>query len=305
MMVNIPVDLLTIIRELREDRMAMIQTSEQYKYAWAVSVELGRRAVQGTAGADLPRPSAVVCVASKDSDASTGLRADPHWELHASSDTVNVFSLVIGAPAVPPRGPRTLTVPASATPTSSTPASSTPSTPVPPPRALAVPASDARASALDTTAVASSPADVTPVTSVSSTPSTQPQSSPEIRRKLSVKPLKLQTWFRTGQSRMQVDELLHSAPEGMFIVRESTQTGCYALSVVHSGAVVHMLIIPVIKNTTPMFKLGSDGDLFFPTVAALVEYYTTHPYAHNDTTGEDFQLINSTASRRVSSQSFV
>jgi hypothetical protein len=242
------VNTLAIVREIREDRMAMVQHLEQYEFAYSVILKYAAREVATRTA------SGVFTTIPAGSPLLEAHRQDPQWKHVQATETHHIFTLDVSSRDTMPRQQSE----------------------------ASVAAFEARE---DEEAVLSP--------------------SPELRRKMMSLPLEQQPWFRTGLSRQQVDELLHDAPEGMFVVRESTQASCYALSVVHSGAIAHMLIVPHINGTIRTYQLGRLGDEQFPSVAELVRYYQTNNYARNDVTGKGFRLMNVDMSRRVSQQSFV
>ncbi len=106
--------------------------------------------------------------------------------------------------------------------------------------------------------------------------------SPMMRRKIQTLPLSHQPWFRSGLSRSQVDETLHDAAPGTFLVRDSSQPGSYALSVKEAGPhIAHLLIVPVTVSAVTRYKLGEAGERLFDTVPDLIRHFVEHPYAPN------------------------
>ncbi|EGD78356.1 hypothetical protein PTSG_09422 [Salpingoeca rosetta] len=98
--------------------------------------------------------------------------------------------------------------------------------------------------------------------------------------------LKKQPWFRAAPygRREAVDEL-QAAPVGTFVVRPSSDTGKYAISVKRkNGNVDHMLILPSWggpDSTAPgqtQYRIGTYSSALFNTVPKLIAYYVVHPY---------------------------
>lgn len=110
--------------------------------------------------------------------------------------------------------------------------------------------------------------------------------SPEMRRKLSLKPLEKQAWFRKKFSRQQVIEVLEDALPGTFLVRESSQVGLYAISIQQGGHISNVLCIPEMRKGQTMYKFGDKGDVLFHTIAEMVEYFKKNPYTQSEATGD-------------------
>jgi hypothetical protein len=222
------VDLLRIVKELREDRMAMVQHSAQFKFAWQAVVDYSRKYRQQN------RPSVIVSVddykmARNKSWRRTTLKGQPVYAL-ADDDAARMHK-------------------------------------------------DSHDKSTVEFLEAEQPA--------------SSSSSPDVRRRLMQAPLESQPWFRTGMSRQQVDEILVGAPEGTFVVRESsrrTANAPYALSVVHSGAVVHLSVFESAEKRGKQYTISREGGDKFPTIQELVLYFTTSPYAINESTGRKFLL---------------
>eukprot|EP00048_Salpingoeca_helianthica_P020789 m.8525 g.8525 ORF g.8525 m.8525 type:complete len:637 (+) comp5240_c0_seq1:233-2143(+) len=241
-----PVDMVSIVAGLREDRMSMVQHSLQYKFAIQACLLYARHyhpfAARGvTIKWTVPHGSASEAL----------LLSDTAWVLHNRAAQETVFELPDTTPAL-------------------------------------------RRDARDRSA--EGPDNAAPI-------APKGTASPEVRRRLSCEPLTTQPWFRTGLTRPQVDELLHDAPEGMFVVRESRERGCYALSVVHHKNIAHMLIVPIGKQ----YRLGrTDTDQpLFDTIPALVQHYVSNPYAFNSVTGEQYRLLDRGFARMLSNESVV
>lgn len=116
--------------------------------------------------------------------------------------------------------------------------------------------------------------------------------SPEMRKKMTLKPLQKQSWFRSKFSRDQVYELLTDAPVGTFICRESSQKGMFAISVQQGGYISNVLCMPE-QGRDPqsgqvmqMFKFGDNGDILFPTIPLMIEHFMVNPYTQHPKTGE-------------------
>jgi len=116
--------------------------------------------------------------------------------------------------------------------------------------------------------------------------------SPEMRKKMTLKPLQKQGWFRSKFSRDQVNELLTDAPVGTFICRESSQKGMFAISVQQGDHISNVLCMPE-QGRDPrsgqvmqMFKFGDRGDILFPTIPLMIEHFMVNPYTQHPKTGE-------------------
>ena len=116
--------------------------------------------------------------------------------------------------------------------------------------------------------------------------------SPEMRKRMTLKPLQKQSWFRTKFSREQVNELLGDAPVGTFICRESSQKGMFAISVQQGGHISNVLCMPEqgrdprSGSVVNMFKFGDRGDILFPTIPLMIEHFMVNPYTQHPSTGE-------------------
>jgi hypothetical protein len=89
----------------------------------------------------------------------------------------------------------------------------------------------------------------------------------------------------------KVDETLHDAPMGSFIVRSSSRPEHFALSVVQSrGNIAHLLIIPSTKAGHTQYRLGEHGPEVFDSVEELVQYFVRHPYSYEEGTGTSLRL---------------
>ncbi|XP_023194778.1 phosphatidylinositol 3-kinase regulatory subunit gamma isoform X1 [Xiphophorus maculatus] len=86
------------------------------------------------------------------------------------------------------------------------------------------------------------------------------------------------SWFVGDVSRTQAEELLGGKPDGAFLIRESSKKGCYACSVVASGAVKHCVIYSTPRGfgfAEPYFLYGSLKEL-------VLHYRLTSLVQHND-----------------------
>ncbi|XP_043984445.1 phosphatidylinositol 3-kinase regulatory subunit gamma-like isoform X1 [Gambusia affinis] len=86
------------------------------------------------------------------------------------------------------------------------------------------------------------------------------------------------SWFVGDVSRTQAEELLDGKPDGAFLIRESSKKGCYACSVVASGAVKHCVIYSTPRGfgfAEPYFLYGSLKEL-------VLHYRLTSLVQHND-----------------------
>jgi len=111
--------------------------------------------------------------------------------------------------------------------------------------------------------------------------------SPSIRKKLSMKPLERQSWFRSQFSRAQVQEVLDNQPVGTFICRESSQKGMYAISVQQGGHISNVLCIPERNDQGEiMYKFGDRGDILFHTITEMITHFMKYPYTQHTETGQ-------------------
>jgi len=97
------------------------------------------------------------------------------------------------------------------------------------------------------------------------------------KRRQATAPLEQQPWFRSGYTRAQVEELLEDKGKGTFVVRESTQAGCFTLSMITSKGggtkITSLLLMPVSKDGVTQYKSGEKGNKLFPTVVDLVNFH--------------------------------
>ena len=321
-------DLIRIIGELRQDRMAMVQHPTQYRCAFEACIEYARRLRSNSA--DCNDVTILSFISPNDSSgAANALKKDKRWkevgkcranmfyslqEDGAGTPSLDILSDVCvhdedrssiaqSPPPLPP--PRTVFGNAGMHGTSS-PNTSATARDVSANSSSPGIASNTPSSALSASHTLTDASDISSASClVVSKPYSDPSGSPEVRRKLGMAPIEKQAWFRSGVSREQMDELLEDAPEGMFAVRESTSKGCYALSVVHSGVIVHMLIVPVTVNGVTKFKLGRSSTETFSSVPELVQFFMENPYAVNPVTGEEFHLHGTHLQRKLSIESVV
>lgn len=87
--------------------------------------------------------------------------------------------------------------------------------------------------------------------------------------------VRLPHWLSPGISRREAADALAGQPAGTFLVRASkTQPGSFAICVVQpSGRLQNYLIVRKSKG----WRLGDEGRVHFPSIAALVRYFSTIP----------------------------
>lgn len=92
--------------------------------------------------------------------------------------------------------------------------------------------------------------------------------------------LERQPWFRSGFTKAQVVELLKTVAQGYFCVTESSNAGCYTLSMktMLKGQDITKLLLQPVETTDgeTHYKTGGHGDMTFPSVVDLVEYHIKH-----------------------------
>ncbi|EDQ84600.1 uncharacterized protein MONBRDRAFT_39232 [Monosiga brevicollis MX1] len=93
-------------------------------------------------------------------------------------------------------------------------------------------------------------------------------------------PMSKYDWYRPDLNRQSATALLQSAPTGTFIVRESRQPNCYAVSVSLGSRVWHGVITPSTTATgDKLYKLYVKNK--FSDIPELVNYYHEQPIALN------------------------
>lgn len=95
--------------------------------------------------------------------------------------------------------------------------------------------------------------------------------------------MRLPHWLSPGISRREVAESLAGQPAGTFLVRASkTHPGCFAISVAQpSGRLQSYLIV----RKSQGWRLGNEGRVHFPSIAALVRYFATIPITASASAG--------------------
>ncbi|CAG0880468.1 unnamed protein product [Cyprideis torosa] len=88
------------------------------------------------------------------------------------------------------------------------------------------------------------------------------------------------TWFIPRASREQAESLLEGKPHGTFLIRESTNPGHYACSVVSGNKINHCLI-----NVTEDKRVGFAPDETHPSLRDLVFYYAQNSLEKHNPTG--------------------
>lgn len=86
------------------------------------------------------------------------------------------------------------------------------------------------------------------------------------------------SWFVGDLNRTQAEDLLHSKPDGAFLIRESSKKGCYACSVVVDGEVKHC----VIYSTPRGFGFAEPYNLYSTLKDLVLHYHQTSLVQHND-----------------------
>lgn len=88
--------------------------------------------------------------------------------------------------------------------------------------------------------------------------------------------LSLKSWFRSGLSRSEAEELLQGKSPGTFLIRESSRKDCYACSVVVASEVKHCMIVSSERG------LGFEPSTQFWSLQDLVQFYNKTSLAlHN------------------------
>uniref|UniRef100_A0A8C1IBJ7 Phosphoinositide-3-kinase, regulatory subunit 3b (gamma) n=1 Tax=Cyprinus carpio TaxID=7962 RepID=A0A8C1IBJ7_CYPCA len=86
------------------------------------------------------------------------------------------------------------------------------------------------------------------------------------------------SWFVGDLNRTQAEDLLHSKPDGAFLIRESSKKGCYACSVVVDGEVKHC----VIYSTPRGYGFAEPYNLYSTLKDLVLHYHQTSLVQHND-----------------------
>jgi len=122
------------------------------------------------------------------------------------------------------------------------------------------------------------------------------QSAAEIAKqeaRVKARGLERQPWFRSGFTKAQVVELLETVAKGYFCVTESSNAGCYTLSMktMRKGKdITKLLLIPVeTTDGETHYKTGTHGDKTFPSVVDLVEYHIKHSGIKSHARGQSFK----------------
>eukprot|EP01087_Luapelamoeba_hula_P024516 TRINITY_DN9358_c0_g1_i1.p1 TRINITY_DN9358_c0_g1~~TRINITY_DN9358_c0_g1_i1.p1 ORF type:complete len:557 (+),score=92.16 TRINITY_DN9358_c0_g1_i1:184-1854(+) len=83
-----------------------------------------------------------------------------------------------------------------------------------------------------------------------------------------VSDLPRESWFHGDVSAQESSEMLAGQPEGTFLIRFSSRSGCFAASYVAEGEIKHALI----KGTPQGYQFDGEAE-FFPTLPSLIEAY--------------------------------
>eukprot|EP00049_Salpingoeca_infusionum_P025542 m.20047 g.20047 ORF g.20047 m.20047 type:complete len:1062 (+) comp8108_c0_seq3:151-3336(+) len=86
------------------------------------------------------------------------------------------------------------------------------------------------------------------------------------------KDIHAQPWFRSNFTRAQVEQALGDAEPGTFLVRYSSKPGHFALSIKDEKRITNLLIVPVEVDGETHYKLGKSGHSAFATVTEMVEF---------------------------------
>ncbi|EDQ84898.1 uncharacterized protein MONBRDRAFT_39070 [Monosiga brevicollis MX1] len=238
---GVKVDVLSIVADIREDRMAMVQHVVQYRYLYQAVVEYAERLAareqeeEAAQAYEQMRESGGPVTKSSDSrgiyavaDDKEAARyeLDQSWQLHSVHKGFKVYSL---------RG--AMSLPAAA--------------------------DDHEATFAPREQVEAGEVITSPVKPVRLNESSDFIDKP---------------WFRSNFTRAQVEDLLSGTPPGTFVVRPSSKKDHFALSLqTVRHKIANMLIVPIAQpNGKFLYKLGASNDQSFSSVAELVEHYLEH-----------------------------
>ncbi|KAL7992853.1 hypothetical protein Chor_017109 [Crotalus horridus] len=86
------------------------------------------------------------------------------------------------------------------------------------------------------------------------------------------------TWYVGKINRIQAEEMLVGKRDGTFLIRESSQRGCYACSVVVDGDTKHC----VIYKTATGYGFAEPYNLYASLKELVLHYKHTSLVQHND-----------------------
>eukprot|EP01087_Luapelamoeba_hula_P009992 TRINITY_DN2617_c0_g1_i2.p1 TRINITY_DN2617_c0_g1~~TRINITY_DN2617_c0_g1_i2.p1 ORF type:complete len:1337 (+),score=215.61 TRINITY_DN2617_c0_g1_i2:120-4130(+) len=92
-----------------------------------------------------------------------------------------------------------------------------------------------------------------------------------------------QPWFHKHATRNDANTLLRNQQNGAFLIRPSSQRGCYAMTFVANGEIKHNLIYGLMPGYSLEEKPSSETEKFW-TLSALVEHcdFLRHPVARHE-----------------------
>ncbi|EGD76708.1 tyrosine phosphatase [Salpingoeca rosetta] len=243
------IDINKIVAELREDRMALVQHVNQYKFCYQATIEFAKRLSRTPAPAHEQRTSVyketepIYAVATSPQEADR-LSRSGNWKLHSQRGETAVYSL--NSNTLPQEEDDSLAVFSPHAERSGRRGSTSGGGGGGRGRNSSSSSGGGRGGA------------------IAEEDEDDDESDDE-------DDISTRWWFRSNFTRAQVDELLQDAPKGQFLVRNSSKPNHYALSLQTGTKIVNMLIAPQQQaDGSIKYKLGKSQPTLFDTLDELV-----------------------------------